>query len=549
MQYRVLVYFVGILLVIGMIQCANPIPLTGGEKDETPPGLDSTRTTPNMQTNFEKQTIELAFDEWVQLNDVRNQVVISPPIEPAPEINLRGKTVQIQFDETATLRENATYTINFGEAIQDLTERNPADNLRFVFSTGDLIDSLEVEGIVRDVEKNEPQEGVLVMLYDNLADSVVRTERPFYFAKTDETGHFHIQNVRADTFKVVVLDDQIPNYTYDATESIGFLEAPIIVPDTTRKELELTIFKAEEALNVLDIDTTQYGRADVLFNKKIRLEELFFKYENIPNTLFFEASKDTLHVWYELGELSNWELHIRQDTLWRDTLQVTNKGKQKFLSTAQLEPYKKLSPRQEVNPIKPLVLQWNHPLASFDTAFIQLYQDSILVEQALDITIDSTAMNRKLNIKHKWKEDSTYTIQLLPNALTDIYGIMLKDTVKQIVRVQESKALGNLNLTVIGLDSTQHYVVEVLAGSDAVFERFQVKEVSTFKTTLEKIKASTYSVRIVTDWNKNGYWDTGNYDLKRQAEPIFTKQLEALRANWDLEAEVNLVEETNKKSE
>ncbi|MCB0640491.1 MAG: carboxypeptidase regulatory-like domain-containing protein, partial [Phaeodactylibacter sp.] len=106
------------------------------------------------------------------------------------------KTVLFEFDENEELRENATYIINFGDAIKDFTEGNIAP-IRFIFSTGDYIDSLEVKGRVVDAVSGEPVSDVLVMLYDNLNDTVVRTERPFYFSRTDKAGQFKIENVKA----------------------------------------------------------------------------------------------------------------------------------------------------------------------------------------------------------------------------------------------------------------------------------------------------------------------------------------------------------------
>jgi len=103
------------------------------------------------------------------------------------------------------LRENATYTINFGEAVQDLTEGNAVPDMRFVFSTGDQIDSLELSGTVMDALTRAPAKDVYVMLYENTADTVVRTERPFYFGKTNDQGTYKIQNLRAGTFKIFAL--------------------------------------------------------------------------------------------------------------------------------------------------------------------------------------------------------------------------------------------------------------------------------------------------------------------------------------------------------
>ena len=97
--------------------------------------MDLANSTPNLQTNFEKQDLKFVFDEWLQLNDAFNQVIISPPLQKKYDISLKGKTIFFKFHEDEVLRKDATYTINFGEAVQDITERNPVEDFRFVFAT------------------------------------------------------------------------------------------------------------------------------------------------------------------------------------------------------------------------------------------------------------------------------------------------------------------------------------------------------------------------------------------------------------------------------
>ncbi len=154
-----------------------------------------------FQHAFSQRRIELVFDEWVTLSDVGTQVVVSPTLLKRPEVKLKGKKVVVELPEEDTLRPNTTYTINFGTAVKDLHEGNPAENLRFVFSTGDYLDSLTVNGSVVDAFTGDPVEKVSVMLYENLGDSVPRKERPYYFARTNKTGQFSIQNVRPGRFK------------------------------------------------------------------------------------------------------------------------------------------------------------------------------------------------------------------------------------------------------------------------------------------------------------------------------------------------------------
>lgn len=204
-----------IVLTVLLASCASVTPIPGGPEDTDPPEIVSTKSTPNLQRRFEKQPIRLTFNEWVEVKDIGTQVIVSPPLEFSPDIDLKGKSVYFQFNEEERLRPDATYTINFGESVRDYTEGNPTPNLRFVFSTGDNLDSLSVSGKVEDAFTGEPIPGAMVLLYDQLADTIIRAERPFYFARTNEAGQFRIENVKGGQFRAFALIDNNFNYLYD----------------------------------------------------------------------------------------------------------------------------------------------------------------------------------------------------------------------------------------------------------------------------------------------------------------------------------------------
>ncbi len=527
----------GVLIIsLLSVACANPGTLGGGPRDETPPQIDSSLSTPNELTNFDLDMIELTFDEWVRLDDVFNQVVISPPIQPQPEIVLKKKTVQVIFDKQTPLRENATYTINFGASIKDLTEGNVPENLRYVFSTGDFIDSLQVTGRIADILTKKPLEKILVMLYDNLADTVVRTERPFYFARTSKDGDFSIQNVRTDTFKVFALEDQNLNYLFDAeNERIGFLDSFIVVNDTLQPKLDIELFLERPSLKTNNIDKSKYGLIKMAFNQPP--QDLNFRYEaNIP-TVLFDYEKDSLRLWYELGEAENWQIIVSKDTLFSDTINVNKEKQSDFLDNTQLRLTSEAKNTIKQNPKQPFQLTFNHPIAVIDTSLIQILEDSTEAAVQVQLSIDSISTYRSLFVQPQWKQSLNYELILLPSALTDIYGLSNTDTIQQSIEVQSEKEFGTINLVVNSLDSLQQYVIQLEKGQ-TVLEIFKVKATKSWKHTFSTINAGKYAVTIITDLNGNGRWDTGNYDLKRQPEPIMTKELETLRANWDLEAEV-----------
>ena len=150
MLRRILAYLFFLLTIVALMQCAKRGTPTGGPKDIAPPIL--VRSTPaNMSINFKSNKIRLYFDELIKLKDVQEQLIVSPPLKYNLEISPQGgasKYVEIKIKDT--LKANTTYTLNFGQSIQDNNEGNPSSFLTYVFSTGDYIDSLQVSGVVKD---------------------------------------------------------------------------------------------------------------------------------------------------------------------------------------------------------------------------------------------------------------------------------------------------------------------------------------------------------------------------------------------------------------
>lgn len=528
------------LLFISLLlsQCANPLPPEGGAEDTQPPQIDSLKSTANFQTNFEKQRIELTFDEWVVLEDVFNQVVVSPPLEYEYDVRLRGKTVRFDFAEEEELRPNATYTINFGEAVKDLNEKNPAENLRFVFSTGPYLDSLELQGQLIDAFNGEPAAGVLFMLYENQADSVVRTERPFYFARANKEGQFKIENVKAGTFKGFALEDANFNYKYDLeTEKIGFPEQLIEMQDTIRQSLTVKVFETAAGLRLMD-DEQRYGLVKLVFNQKPEDYELV--YPDVGQRIIEEIEKDTLKIWYHQPDTTPWSLIVRQDTILQDTLEVENvTDRASFLELAGLKALNLKAGKSvtRINPTKPLPINFNLPIDSFRQSGITVFEDTLRTPVSFTITKDS--LNPRIfQLGFVWKENIPYEVQILPGSFTSMYGIQNKDTIRQKLLPDPLKQFGNIKLNLTGLSADSSYVLQLLNKEKKVVEERNIRGVSALVQSYTALSPGQYSLLIIHDWNSNGRWDVGSYDQYRQPEPIFRRELEQLRANWDLEVEV-----------
>jgi len=221
-----IIWFFPVLLLCW--SCAQQGSPSGGPRDEDPPVVIES-DPPNYSTQFEAKKIKVTFDEFIVLENVNQQLIVSPPMEEQPEVKLKKKTLVIEFEED--LKPNTTYTFNFGDAIKDLHEGNKLQNFEYVFSTGDVLDSMSVRGTLKYAETLEPPEDPLsIMLYTDLRDSVPLLDIPLYVGRSNDSGVFSINNLRPDIYKVFALKDGNNNYLFDLpSEEIAFLDTSLIV--------------------------------------------------------------------------------------------------------------------------------------------------------------------------------------------------------------------------------------------------------------------------------------------------------------------------------
>jgi uncharacterized protein (DUF2141 family) len=543
--------------------CARQGAPTGGPKDTRPPEIDTLASTPNFSTRFDQKRIELKFDEWVVLSEVAKQIVVSPPLAIRPEVVLHGKTVVVIFDKKEVLHPNTTYTINFGTAVKDLHEGNPAKDLRFVFSTGDFIDSLSFRGVVTDGFTGEPIENISVMLYENFADSAVRKERPYYFTRTDKSGQYEFKNLRASTFRVVAIEDGDQNLKWNGeSERIAFRDSALIVNDLLRGTVPLKMFKNSPKFRLIGQNANRYGLVKLGFSTPLK----DFETQTIaPDGLkiLSEKSQDSLMLWYDLPAVdTNWnllftckELQTRDSVAQTifDTIAIKKFSRADFISSHRLgfsdvsapaapnsgrgKPATAPKPQAVKtvvqSPSRPADLRFNYPISAFDTARWELLLDSNRVS-SFSVMPDS-ASPRQLSLQVEWKQGKTYTLRFLPGALTDFWGTPNVDTLSRQYNVSSDKQLGNLSLTLEKITPGTSYVLQLMNGNALEAERTFTAESDSKKLQFNALQVASYSARLVEDLNKNGRWDTGDFEKNRQPERIFNKKMDPLRANWDLE--------------
>jgi hypothetical protein len=218
----VCVAFVRYPLITG---CANIVPPTGGPRDTLPPVLLIGDPKPRS-LHFTGKKIVLTFDEYIDLKEVRNNLIVSPVPKIMPSVTSHLKVITIEMKDT--LQPNTTYALNFGRAVTDVNEGNVLRNFTYVFSTGNYIDSMSYSGRVIMAYTGKPDSTLIAILHDRLYDSAVAKERPRYITRLDSSGNFTFSNIHPGTYALYALKDETGLHEYTSKAQIfAFADSPI----------------------------------------------------------------------------------------------------------------------------------------------------------------------------------------------------------------------------------------------------------------------------------------------------------------------------------
>jgi len=513
--------------------CANKVAPAGGEKDLSPPKMVSS-SPGNYSTDFSDNEIIIEFDEFIQLKDLNKQLIISPPLEPMPVIAVKKKSVHISLG--SPLKENTTYTFNFGSSIADVREGNPSENFQFIFSTGPSLDSMFVAGNAVVAENLKSEAGVLVMLYRASEDSVPLKQLPGYFAKTDASGNFRINYVAAGDYKIFALKDKNNNYLFDLPdEEIAFVSGTISSEDSISHSLKLF----RNPLNKLRIKSAaieQPGKVKIIFNEHAQglSMKAIHPSANPWEQEEFSAHRDTVILWFADTTLDSLKVAFYQNEIPFDTARFyfsrkTGKG---AAGAGKLQVISNLSGGfLEQN--MPLQFGLSAPAKSYLADKIILTTDSVATEIPEFQFTDS--VRRIFQIRHAWKEKKNYRIDFLPGAFESIFGIKNDTSVFSFV-VRPATEYGTLLLKINPGGADNNYVIQLVNIQEMILreKNIQLPESIHF----EFLPPGTYRLKAIDDENKNNQWDTGNYFESRQPENVFYyPENITVRANWDLEIE------------
>ena len=523
MNLKQLIAFFSSSLIL--ISCAQIVPLSGGEKDIDPP--KEVESSPvNGSINFSEKTITIEFNEFIKLNNITSQLIVSPLMEASPEILVRGKKLVVKL--AGELAKNTTYSLNFGNAITDITENNVYPNYKYVFSTGSYIDSLSYSGTVVSAFDLSNKESIYVLLYDQFEDSVPYKELPRYVALTDKEGAFSITNIAKGKYKFFAINDINGNYLFDLpNEEIAF-KNEIVTLDSSSSDNHIYLFEEKGELQFLDkAENKTYGKIDITFNLPTENLTINPLNENIKEVGFIEEKNengDSLTLWLTSTEgLEKLELALKDVEEMIDTVSITIIDKSEFKDTS-LQITTNITGSFDLN--KEIIISVLRPTTAQDFNSILLLEDSTQV--VFDIEKRGLA-NRRFTIKYASKENINYQFFIPPGTFEDIYGLK-NDTVKIDFKTKSESNYGVINLNVKP-NFSNNYIIQLYKNKTLIKESYLKDEV---KKNYKYLAPGNYELKLIIDSNKDQKWNTGSYLENLQPEKVIYYEKEIkIRANWD----------------
>jgi len=249
----------GALFTLFETGCANIVPPTGGPRDTLPPVIVSVLPE-NKTLHFDSKEIKIVFDEFVELEDIFRNLLISPFPKLMPEVKRKLRTVTVKLKDS--LQPNTTYVFNFARAIKDLNEGNRAKDLLYVVSTGSYFDSLQLSGNVKMAKTGKADSTLSVMLYKNLEDSAVMKERPSYITRVDTTGTFFFRFLAPGKYRLYAMKDESGSYMYNGEQIFAFADSPVVVSPTPPEPIRLLAYEAEKPVEAKPYEPTDADKKE-----------------------------------------------------------------------------------------------------------------------------------------------------------------------------------------------------------------------------------------------------------------------------------------------
>ena len=564
------------ILLLCAFSCAQVKPLTGGEKDTIPPNI--IKSIPErFSTNTNSDYFFFEFDELIDASTLREKLIISPFYNGSFEVKTKKNTITMFFD--SLFEDNTTYIFNFADGVTDVTERNPSLNSKFVFSTGDKIDSSYVSGVIHNPLKNELVEGALVGLYNKEDSLDLFHKKPVYFSLTDEDGRFRIENLKKDEYTIYAFFDENNNLQAEyKKELFGFLEESILIGDSI-ENLYIPIFN-EDLTNLELLRKRERGSVvDLVYNKKIKeykvscVENISYSLSdnNLLSVYRNKVQKDSVFLKVSVKDVNN---YIAEDSFYikfSEEVNTNNETKSSF----------KLKSNNADDSIE-FKLETNKPLIKYSIDNIEIKYDTVelpkkfygyytkkksnnLIEGKMFIQVDSASkyiekikkdiiadsldfendsIYKSVSGYYKRLNTSKLSLEIKKGSIITIDNDSIK-TIKEDLRIRGKDYYGGLSGSVVNIENNKNIIVELV---NEKFTQIINNKMKGYSFDFQNIPPGKYYLRVIEDKNNNYEWDYYSIKKKIDSERItYYPELIEVLSNWTIEDLLFDVEESVEK--
>lgn len=511
----------GFIIWMLLWACARESTPMGGPKDDIAPVLINSNPS-NESLRVKPQEITLDFSEFVKVENANKQLIVTPRINKQ-ELEILAVKNRIRIKLNQELEENTTYVFNFQQSIKDITESNPAENLKLVFSTGDEIDSLRFSGRARFIfpPKDKIMKDVLVGLYEIQDTTDIFTASPYYIAQTDTAGRFNITNIKAGTYRAYAWKDINNSLKAESkTEPYGYFSEPVIIEDHV-EDVHFNLFPADLTYFKINRTSATGTNYDLVLSKPpIDIE---IDHPDINEEMFYRVSDRTIRLYHTRlrDDSTEVRLNIRDsvgfqiDTTVMVRFEESTRNKEKLEITVD-------SGKGFVRNLRAL-LTFNKPLSEvfFDSLLIKYDTAGVIPITRQHISLRDSADFTRLQIVVPIPDTlraGTFMVYAADSTFRDVEGLYNETKMEANYKKLKSESLTDEVSGIVNTDELP-IIVQLLNKREEVIKEVYLTTTNRFNLT--DIEAGDYQLRAIIDRNANRRWDPGNFTENTQPEPVY----------------------------
>ncbi len=565
--------FLAAVLTTAFVNCARIAGITGGLKDTLPPVLVSIDPASGT-VHFKERSIYVQFNEYVQLKDLQKEFYTSPGIKKTPLVTLRKRGFRIDIPEPDSLKPDQTYAFNFAGAVADNNEANVLYDFRYVFSTGDHVDSMVMSGYAEDAQRGDSVSKAFAFFFDAALDStpeydsVMFKNEPVWIARAQNNGIFVAQNLKPKDYRIYVFEDKNNNKMYDAgVDRVGFLEDTYNPArmrdfsawyDTTRHyvvaepQLYFRMFMDErpKRQTLVEYSRPLQHKIMLVFGAPWpQIEKLEF--ENIAPeriiTEYLKPTRDSVALWLDVPSeqlpdtVKAKIIYQRPDSMgvvgphtqelkfaWKKTESNAEKREREKRERDMEEgkevepepnPFDIRMPSGTINPDKGVDIEFGFPLSYVDQqALVFSVGDSTNLSYRPVRMVRDTANVRKWHLEADWSGNQRFRIFIPSGALRDVAG-QTNDSITSILEAPDPATVATIMVDVVGKTPQSEYVVQLTdeGGSHVIDEK---RHVRTGVVRFRYVTPGEVRLKVLEDTDGSGEWNTGNLVRRMQPERV-----------------------------